>query len=50
MLNEASQKGIINKETVIIEPTSGNTGNWAGSDCRLKRYEGHSYNAGNYER
>lgn len=26
MLNEASQKGIINKETVIIEPTSGNTG------------------------
>lgn len=26
MLDEASQKGIINKETVIIEPTSGNTG------------------------
>lgn len=26
MLDDASQKGIINKETVIIEPTSGNTG------------------------
>ena len=26
MLNEAKKQGLINKDTVIIEPTSGNTG------------------------
>jgi len=26
MINEAEKKGLINKDTAIIEPTSGNTG------------------------
>ena len=26
MINDAEKKGLINKDTIIIEPTSGNTG------------------------
>jgi len=38
MINEAEEKGFVDKDTIIIEPTSGNTGIGLAMVCAVKGY------------
>jgi len=39
MIEDAEQRGIINKDTLIVEPTSGNTGIGLAMVCAVKKYQ-----------
>ena len=38
MIRDAEEKGLINKDTIIVEPTSGNTGIGLALVCAVKEY------------